>query len=290
MMFACLTGGECLTYPGFQDLYLYLRSLGVHVCVYTNGSMLDKNWLQFFIKHKPAKIQITLYGGDEDTYERVTGHRMFDRVIETIRRLKAADLPLKVAVTPSKYMGEGVFEAIRILRSLDVPYDVNTMLFDPKEETGRSGLVHDLETEDYARILCFINELSGNEIRKIDPALLPPPGGSFHENGRFGMPCGAGRSSFTLEWDGNMVPCSSIRHIQAKPLEVGFQAAWDFVRQLCSQWPQVPECMDCPYKSVCTKCPALKARFAEPGKQPFALCERTRYLVQCGVVSIPDCE
>ena len=28
MMHATLTGGECLTYPGFDDLFLYLHSLG----------------------------------------------------------------------------------------------------------------------------------------------------------------------------------------------------------------------------------------------------------------------
>ena len=37
MMYATLTGGECLTYPGFDELYLYLQSLGCDVSILTNG-------------------------------------------------------------------------------------------------------------------------------------------------------------------------------------------------------------------------------------------------------------
>ena len=37
MMTATLTGGECLTYPGFDDLYLYLQGMGCNVSVLTKG-------------------------------------------------------------------------------------------------------------------------------------------------------------------------------------------------------------------------------------------------------------
>ena len=226
MMYANLTGGECLTYPGFEELYLYLRSLGVMVTVLSNGALMDERWIRFFKDHKPAQIQITLYGGDEDTYERVTGRRDFTVVTEAICRIIAAAIPLKIVVTPSRYMGEGVFKAIRTAASFGVPYGVNAMLFDP----------------------------------------------------------------FTIEWDGIMHPCSSIRHIQANALEAGFQTAWDDIRLQCQKWPNIPECKDCPYHAVCTPCPSMKAQFAEPGKQPLALCERTKYLVECGVKDLPECE
>ena len=43
-----LTGGECLTYPGFEELYLYLHSLGCEIRVLTNGVLLDERWISFF--------------------------------------------------------------------------------------------------------------------------------------------------------------------------------------------------------------------------------------------------
>ena len=43
MMKATLTGGECLTYPGFKELYLYLHSLGCEIIVLTNGIIRQSN-------------------------------------------------------------------------------------------------------------------------------------------------------------------------------------------------------------------------------------------------------
>lgn len=82
---ATLSGGECLSYPGFKELYLHLQSRGCRITVLTNGSLLDEEWIRFFQSHPPASIRITLYGHDEDSYERVTGKRSFKRVCDYIR-------------------------------------------------------------------------------------------------------------------------------------------------------------------------------------------------------------
>ena len=37
MMHVTLTGGECLTYPEFDELYCYIRSLGIKPGIKTNG-------------------------------------------------------------------------------------------------------------------------------------------------------------------------------------------------------------------------------------------------------------
>lgn len=290
MMFATLTGGECLSYPGFRELYLYLRSLGVLVNVMTNGALMDENWVEFFRERKPAKMTITLYGSDEETYESVTGQRKFSAVNRIIRQLIEAGINLSVNVTPNRYMGENVLDTIRLAMSYGVSCSINSLLFEPREETGRKGQAHDLDADDYVRIFRLYNELKGVAIPEIDPEKLPPPGGPCHECTEYGLPCKAGRAAFTIQWDGVMYPCNSVRHFSASPLEEGFRPAWDSIRRQCATWPRIPECKDCAYESVCVHCPAIRAQFAKPGKQPLALCERTRYLVQHGVAAIPECE
>ena len=86
MLSATLTGGECLAYPGFEELFLYLHSLGCEVAVLTNGSLLDDRRIRFFREHKPSGIHITLYGWNDDVYERVTGQRAFKMVSGNIRK------------------------------------------------------------------------------------------------------------------------------------------------------------------------------------------------------------
>lgn len=286
-----LTGGECLTYPGFEELYLYLHSLGCEIRVLTNGALLDERWVRFFRDHPPIMIQISLYGGDEETYERVTGQRMFSTVSGNIRRVIDAGLPVTLALTPSKYMGEGMLGTVRAAHGFGIPFSMAPHLQDPYESTGRSGVNHELTPDEYVELFRYRNRLNGAEDLSIDPERLPPPGGPRHDRGRCGLNCGGGLSCFNISWDGTMSLCTESRDVATKPLEDGFSACWKKIHEIAANWPCPPECLECPYESVCTNCEILKAEIAgEPGKQPLALCERTRYLVQNGVYTIPACE
>lgn len=284
-----LTGGECLTYPGFEELYLHLHSLGCEIRVLTNGTLIDDRWIRFFRDHPPILIQVSLYGGDEDTYERVTGRRMFSAVSASIRRLIEADFPVALAVTPSRYMRGGLAGTVRAAFFFGVPVGIAPALFDPKEETGRSGQDDELTLDEYVEVLRLRNELEGKPNASIDPGQLPPPGGPHHECSVFGLNCGGGLSCFDIDWDGTMHICNTYRSVVSYPLEEGFLPAWEKLHSVAAAWPRVPECAECPYEQVCTNCEVRKASFGGPGKQPLELCERTRYLVQHGVYTISEC-
>ena len=58
----------------------------------------------------------------------------------------------------------------------------------------------------------------------------------------------------------------------------------------CNKWPRVAECDECPYDSICDRCAATMLQYAEPGKKPDKLCERTRYFVKNGIYRIAECE
>lgn len=290
MIHVTLTGGECLTYPGFDDIYLYLHSLGCDVSILTNGYLLDDQRIEFFKERKPQMIQITLYGWNDDVYERVTGRRVFSTVVENTRKAIAAGLPVSLTITPSSYLGDDVLETIRVGRSITDAFTVNGSLFTPREETGRSNQQDDSDAEQYVRIYRLLNEMNGRENKEIDPDKLPPAGGSSHECDECGLRCGGGRSGFVITWKGTMMPCNRLNLIQAYPLQNGFQEAWNKINREANSWPRVPECESCAYRAVCNHCAANVLKYTEPGKQPKELCRFTKYLVRHGVRSIPECE
>ena len=290
MVSATLTGGECLAYPGFDELFLYLHSLGCEIDILTNGLLLDDERIKFFQKHMPAKIQITLYGCNDDVYERVTGQRVFNRVIENIQTAIDSRLPVFVNVTPSIYLGEDVFETIKIGKSLCKVCTVNSGIFSPRQETGRSGQQHGLDANMYIRISQFMNELEGREIHMIPDEKLPPAGGPFHECKECGFRCGGGRSSYVIDWHGTLMPCNRMDVIKAYPLQEGFLSAWKKINEAANSWPRVPECTECPYEKVCNNCAAIMQKFIESGEPPTALCEETKAFVRYGARHIPDCE
>ena len=290
MIRATLSGGECLAYPGFEELFLYLHSLGCEAAVLTNGVLLDDERIRFLKEHKPVKLQITLYGQNDGVYERVTGRRVFKTVDANIRKAIDAGLPLLIAITPNKYLGEDVFELIRFAKGYGKPVSVSQSIFAPREETGRSAQQDDLPLGMQIRIDQMVNAMNGVEVKEIDADRLPPYGSNVHECTGCGLKCAGGQSSFTIDWKGTLMPCNRLNVIHADALHLGFRPAWDLVSREVGSWPQVPECEGCAYRDVCSPCAAEMLQFAEPGKQPIGLCEQTRYFVQHGVRRIPDCD
>ena len=289
MFEVALTGGECLTYPGFDELYLYLHSLGCQVTVMTNGVLLNQARIDFLKAHPPALVQVTLYGPNEDAYERVTGSRVFGRVMENLQRVKDAGFSLMISITPNRYLGEDVFETVRLARGLTNRVVINDSLFAPEDEPWRVKPGDDLDMEFYARILRLDRELRGRELREMPESELPEPGGPKHVCDECGLLCGGGRSSFVIDWKGEMRICNRLE-ARSFPLRDGFTEAWREINRVANEWPRIPECQGCAYDEVCHKCAARFMQYAEPGKQPKALCQRMRYMVSRGVLSMPQCE
>ena len=71
VLFLLLTGGEPLMFPDFRRLYLELRQRGMILTVNTNGTLLDEEWAEFFGENKPRRINITLYGADDEAYRKL---------------------------------------------------------------------------------------------------------------------------------------------------------------------------------------------------------------------------
>ena len=105
MLSAQLSGGEAMMHPDFDEIYLFLYERGIRITVMTNGILLTDKRIAFFQKYRPAAIQITLYGGSDDAYERVTGHRMYERVTGNIVKAKEIGCRLTITATPSHYFG-----------------------------------------------------------------------------------------------------------------------------------------------------------------------------------------
>ena len=291
MMHAALTGGECLAYPGFDEIFLYLQSLGVDIAIMTNGYLLDDKRIEFFRQHLVTSIQITLYGWNDDVYERVTGQRAFNVVVNNTCKAIEAGLPVKLTVTPNKYLGEDVLETIRTGFNITKAFSVSGGLFTPREETGRSQQRDDSDLDLYVRIYKLLNELSGRETIGIDSAKLPPVGGPSHKCDECGLRCGGARSGFVMNWKGELLACNRLGdYIHANAVKDGFKKAWAKINFEANHWPRVPECEGCAYEKVCFNCAATTIQYAEPGKIPIGLCEKTKCFVQHGIRQIPDCE
>lgn len=279
-----LTGGECLTYPGFEELYSYLVSLGIKVSVMTNGYCVNEDHITLFKKFKPALIQISVYGSTEDTYESVTGTRAFKKVYDNIIRLKDKGIPTKLAITPSIYMRGDIEALVNLAEGLNLKYGVNPQLMMPRENTGRKK--GDLSVDEYIDIYHYLSSIHHEELQTIDWSEVPEENHAGPQ--RYGIRCSAGRSSFGIKYDGSMCPCLSLDTITAKPLEIGFKNAWEIISSAADDYALPYECGDCVYSRYCLSCVAVHSSSPIPGHCDPVVCERMKRLVKEGFVPLKN--
>lgn len=269
---AALTGGECLTYPGFHELYLYLYSSGVRLNVLTNGRLLTDETVQFFKKQPPALIQVTLYGSNDDVYERVTGCRAFSEVWEGIQRLKESKLPVKIAMTFCKESQGDETKLLDLVRSLNVPYTYEGAWLDARSECGR-------HKENYMPDIAEFAEIARNEVakRKVNTEEEPKALYNYVNAAiREGLPCGGGHSSFQVNWKGELLPCPTFPTVCVPVLPDGLNVALMKMRRLMAAWEPPQKCISCDIMRKCTVCPGQRTSGKLNGKLDPTVCERAR--------------
>ncbi len=284
MLYALLTGGEALLHPDFDDIYLYLQSLGVHVSINTNGLLLSKERLSFFCKHRPKEIHITLYGNNEETYKKVTNHRVFSKILENIKNAKDLGLSITINVTPNKYTENGNIDLISLVQSIGVPFSINSSLSEPRKETGRDHSEHDITLDDYVKIYKYLHNTKGSNVATSCNDL--PEVGGHNTTPSKGFRCGGGRSSFAILWYGVMQPCLTVQNIQVNLQNFSFTEAWQQIHNAVSTYPVPIECIGCPYERICTVCVARHAKSAPLGHANPFLCARAKRLVSEGIVTL----
>lgn len=282
MMYVQLTGGECLTYPGFRELYLFLQEKGIQITVKTNGLLLCGDMLDFFRQHPPAEIGVSVYGADDDGYERVTGRRVYHQVMNNILETKKAGIPISISVTPSAYMTDGV-RLLHVLKGYGLPWSINGGLMQPAPETGRGLAEASLQT--YEEILRTANELSGHTIAPLCPEQELPEAGSGQNTKKKEISCAAGRSSFAINWQGYLQPCINLNEYRHALLLKGFEAVWKEVGEQLHELTIPIECHDCVYRDACFVCIAAHEGRAEKGHVCRDVCKRTRFLVSKGLAT-----
>ncbi len=283
MLFATLSGGECLLREDFKRLYLHLWNKRVFVSVFTNGTMINEEYVAFFKQYRPEHIQISLYGVSEEGYVRVTGHKGFEKTVNAIRALKEAGIDVRVAVTPSCYIKEEYIDILKFCKENGFYSKPAEMVLAPNRDNP--------EKDDYFLTMGDIIELSiqraGLSEVPIPFSAVPAPMG-IKATPRQGINCNAGNCIATVTWDGKMHPCvSAVIGEGADVRELGFAKAWERTQATAAEVLLPVECEGCAYEKVCVRCPVLRSPKLDGHCDP-AICELTRRLVAAGVKKLPE--
>jgi radical SAM protein with 4Fe4S-binding SPASM domain len=250
MLFLLLTGGEVFLRPDFFEIYTPLTRMGLILTLFTNGTLVTESIAARLAEAPPSRTEITLYGATAETYEAVTGvPGSYARCCAGIEALVKHRVPLGLKSTLTR-RNVGELEAMRqMAHAWGLPFSASWLL-----TQRRDGVPSDVEDCRMSAADCVALEATDRASASewTEAAQREASLGNDHN-----FYCQAGKAFFVVNPRGEMNPCVDLTQPAARPLEIGFRAAWEQVqRYVDSAPPPAPLCQACDARSFCPRCPA----------------------------------
>ena len=261
VLFLLLTGGEPFLYPDFRRLYLELRKMGMIITINTNGTLIDEDLAVFLGKYKPRRVNITLYGTDEETYASLCHYPGgYEKTLRGIRLLREHGVDVKVGGSLTRANRADLDKLLDVEKELGIPVRVDTyMMPATRERSLPYNMQSRLDPEEAARArIHALKREMGPELfpqyvqQSVYRADHPEPVESVPGH----MSCMAGQCSFTINWQGEMRPCVILSEPAVSVFDVGFEAAWKYIVEETHKILLNAKCTSCHMRHLCRTCAA----------------------------------
>lgn len=283
LMFLLLTGGEPFIRQDFPYLWRELQKFGFKISVNTNASLYNDELRALFREYRPTRINVSLYGGSEETYRRLCGRASYETVVRNLRSMKQDDLPVRLNLSLTPFNVDDAQAVDAISREIGLQINAAAYMYPPVRVTGRTGEnAGRFEPEQAGKVLARWAYLRDGAERTMQRAALirekkaAAMANHCADPEQEGVLCRAGRSAFWMTWDGRMLPCGTMDVEASYPLEVGFKAAWDEVRARTAAIRLPAECTSCPDRRNCSVCASIcKGETGRFDGKPEYVCRMT---------------
>lgn len=286
ILFLILTGGEPLLHPQFREIYTGVRNLGIVVTVNTNGTLIDEAWADFFAKYPPRRINVTLYGASEETYETLCGYKKgYEKALHAIALLRKRGIAVKINGSLVRANESDIDEITKKAKELDAAVNIDTYMYPAKRERDKPfDLQSRLGPKEAAMARVHFLEMSLPKeyfMAMREQTLYAAKHTKEGEEKPWPMRCQAGRSSFTINWQGRMRPCVMLANPSLPVFEIGFEKAWEQLTGEMKKVTMSPKCSACTLRNICSTCPACALYEAGDFKEvPQYMCEYTKGIVE----------
>jgi len=290
LFYLILTGGEVFLREDFEKIYEALSEMGLNITIFTNGSLISPKRAKWLGRIPPHRVSVTVYGGSPETYERVTGSREgYFKTMGALESLRSEGINLEVKTTVVEGNYRDYKELYKIAHTYSNVLGVVNYISPRREGYGSDPLGNRLSPFDiveYENRMSLYGQKTYPESSKLE---LKMNDDSMEQENVLSLKtqqmleasafrCQSGKTGFWLTWDGRMIPCGLLDTPSARPLETGFQKAWQLLKEGCGRVPKCSDCEACAVKEDCISCPGRlmseTGSFTRPAEY---LCESARY-------------
>ena len=280
-----LTGGEPLLRPDFPTIYMEAVKRGFLISINTNGTLLTEEHFELFAKHKPLRMNISVYGMCPETYENLCGNgAAYEKVISNIRRLRDIGVTVKINFSCTPYNYGDVDKVYAFAKEIGSVIHFVSYMFPPtrtakpcEAEVKRFTPQEAAEAGIHWIRVSNSPEQFAEQCRK-HAAMAPQRADECEYEGNPGSRCRAGRCSYWITYKGDLLPCGMIPSIRASIPELGFLKAWEEVGAAFRSITMPKGCLNCPDYEKCEVCPAVVwAENEDFSKVPTYICEKNHH-------------
>ena len=287
-LFILLTGGEPMLHPEFSTIYTSLRDMGFILTLNTNGTLITEEMCRETFRAKPRRVNVTLYGSNANTYERICHHRAgFEETMRGLRLLREYDIDTKLNLSMVKGNAAEYEELMSIADTLGIPVVSNSYMFP-------------VIRGDAPAVGCLESRLTPAEAGRLENLYLRYKKGDEYENFASNavfqarkstepssegttLNCRAAKSSMWVSWRHHVSPCvmletpcvelstgathpfaydpstpfaEEVKHKGTTPsLPAGdLSTAWKWLTEACQHLPAIDDCSGCRLKHICQVC------------------------------------
>ena len=292
MLFLLLTGGEPFLREDFREIYTELKKLGLLITINTNATLIDEQTVQWLSADAPSKVNVTLYGANNDTYRRLCGCADgYERATRGVELMRQAGILVNINASFTKLNQADMAPIADFGLSRDLKVNPATYMFPPvrrdscvaegirfsPDEAGIARARGEILTADSSLLNVRLQALHAGHL-SLDPEMA-----ECERTADEKMGCMAGKASFWVNWDGSMSPCGMMTTPLAWPFDTGFEDAWQSLIQVTEEICLPPECSSCAKRSACMICAALSMAegAGDSRRKPEYLCRMTEaYLAE----------
>ena len=253
VLFLFFTGGEILSRKDFSEIYIYAKKKGLIIDLLTNGVLINEKLVKMFDKYPPARVSISVYGDNPDSYNLVTSTRNnFNKLIQNIALLIKYNIH-----TELKYIGmkenEGEMENIKkIAEKYGADFLSAFQLF-PTLKCDTSIYKHRIPNSEIVKI-----EKQNPERVKMWSSNVNRKNPYKDKENVPLFKCEIGTTTFLIDYRGFLNPCNKARIEEYNLLYDDFTIAWDdYAKFKKIPAPKNETCRKCDYFSICSPCPMI---------------------------------
>jgi MoaA/NifB/PqqE/SkfB family radical SAM enzyme len=254
LFYCLLTGGEATLHTVFYEIYKFLKTNGVLVEIYTNGSLINDSMIELFKEFLPYKVEVSVYGMTQDVFSENVGSNKFDfsLILTNILKLKNNGINV-VCKTPLNKLTERQFEDIRNwCKKNEIEHYYSTAIYKGYDGENLDDFSSSQKLQgkyDALKFLNLENDFPDDEnIKQRNP------------KGKTCYTCAIRKFGLHINSAFELTPCSETHFEESKSklLDVGVEAALKKYRAFVDPFigRSIVGCDGCEASKVCNMCSA----------------------------------